>query len=159
MTTDLLLAELSRLDVVLRIEGERLAFDAPVGVLSVELKARIRADRAGLMVALAEPTVPAVIAEPIVIAEPTEPTVPAVIEATVIDRVPLVDVWDESIELVDPDSVPTCLSCGRSCDVMTLAGCWKCSRCDPEADERRRRTMRLLSFADRHRRRLVRGAR
>lgn len=159
MTTDLLLAELSRLDVVLRIEGERLAFDAPVGVLSVELKARIRADRAGLMVALAEPTVPAVIAEPIVIAEPAEPAVPAVIEATVTDRVPLVDAWDESIELVDTDSVPTCLSCGRWCDVITLVGCWRCSLCGPDDDEQRRRTLRVLALADRHRRRLVRGAR
>ncbi len=135
MSTNALLAELSSLGVVLRIEGERLAFDAPVGALSAELKARIGEDRAGLMVALAEPTVP------------------TVIEATVTDRVPLIDVWDESIELVDPDSVPTCLSCGRWCDVMTLADCWRCSRCDPEADERRRRTVRLLNLAARHHRR------
>lgn len=54
-------------------------------------------------------------------------------------------------EPIDPDSVPICPSCGRWCDVMTLAESWHCSRCDPKADERRRRTLRVLSLVSRFR--------
>ncbi|MCP4886803.1 MAG: hypothetical protein GY904_09340 [Planctomycetaceae bacterium] len=45
---------------------------------------------------------------------------------------------------VDPAAVPVCESCGRLCDVQTLDNRWHCSPCDPKADERRRRTERLL---------------
>jgi ribosomal protein S27AE len=55
------------------------------------------------------------------------------------------------IELVDPDLVPICPSCRRWCDVMTLAESWRCSKCDPEADDRRRRTFRVLSLVSRSR--------
>jgi hypothetical protein len=59
------------------------------------------------------------------------------------------------IELVDPDLVPVCPSCRRWCDVMTMAGVWRCSRCDPEADDRRRRTLRVIGLASRSRGRSV----
>jgi len=55
------------------------------------------------------------------------------------------------IELVDPDRVPVCLSCGRWCDVLTAAGSWHCSRCDPMADDRRRRSMRVIGLVSRSR--------
>ncbi len=45
---------------------------------------------------------------------------------------------------VDPADVPVCESCGRLCNVQTLDDAWHCSPCDPKADERRRRTERLL---------------
>ncbi len=55
------------------------------------------------------------------------------------------------IELIDPDRVPVCLSCGRWCDVLTAAGSWHCSRCDPMADDRRRRSMRVIGLVSRSR--------
>lgn len=45
---------------------------------------------------------------------------------------------------VDPADLPACESCGRLCDVQTLDDRWNCSLCDPKADQRRRRTERLL---------------
>ncbi|TWT69452.1 hypothetical protein [Crateriforma conspicua] len=49
-----------------------------------------------------------------------------------------------SMDEVDPADVPVCDSCGRLCDVQRLDDAWHCSRCDPKADERRRRTEGLL---------------
>lgn len=71
---------------------------------------------------------------------------------------PEIDLQDDPDGLpepIDPDSVPTCPGCGRWCDVMTAAEAWHCSRCDPGADERRRRTVRVLAFASRGRLRSV----
>lgn len=58
------------------------------------------------------------------------------------------DVWE-----IDPTEIPRCEGCGDLCDVMTLADVWKCLRCDPEAEARRRRTATLLADAARIRRR------
>ncbi|MDB4634096.1 hypothetical protein OAG76_01695 [Rubripirellula sp.] len=49
---------------------------------------------------------------------------------------------------VDPDEVPSCESCERFCDVQTLDDQWRCSPCDPDAGERRRRTERLIRLAE-----------
>ena len=57
----------------------------------------------------------------------------------------------DELEEVDFDDVPVC-SCGRYCDVQTLDDCWHCSQCDPDAEERRKRTQRLLATAERIRR-------
>lgn len=57
----------------------------------------------------------------------------------------------DELEEVDFDDVPVC-SCGRYCDVQTLDDAWHCSHCDPNGEERRRRTRRLLATAKRIRR-------
>lgn len=57
----------------------------------------------------------------------------------------------DELEEVDFDDVPVC-SCGRYCDVQTLDDAWHCSECDPSAEERRKRTQRLLANAKRIRR-------
>lgn len=56
------------------------------------------------------------------------------------------DCIDDDLEGLDPDDVPTCPSCGRWCDTETVVGVWHCSRCDASADERRRRTLRVLEW-------------
>jgi len=60
---------------------------------------------------------------------------------------------------IDPAAVPACPSCGRWCDVLTLAEAWRCSGCDPEAPERRRRTLRVIGLVSRSRGLSVRGVR
>ena len=57
----------------------------------------------------------------------------------------------DELEEIDFDDVPVC-SCGRYCDVQTLDDAWHCSQCDPDAEERRKRTQRLLANAKRIRR-------
>jgi hypothetical protein len=57
----------------------------------------------------------------------------------------------DELEEVDFDDVPVC-SCGRYCDVQTLDDAWHCSYCDPNAEERRKQTNRLLVAAKRIRR-------
>jgi hypothetical protein len=57
----------------------------------------------------------------------------------------------DELEEVDFDDVPVC-SCGRYCDVQTLDDAWHCSECDPNAEERRKRTQRLFAAAERIRR-------
>jgi len=57
----------------------------------------------------------------------------------------------DELEEVDFDDVPVC-SCGRYCDVQTLDDAWHCSHCDPNAEERRKRTQRLLAATKRIRR-------
>ncbi|WP_149752589.1 hypothetical protein [Rubripirellula obstinata] len=54
---------------------------------------------------------------------------------------------DDLIE-VDIDEVPVC-SCGRYCDSQTLGLAWHCSQCDPDAEERRKRTQRWLRQTNR----------
>ncbi|MEM9368998.1 MAG: hypothetical protein AAGD07_23660 [Planctomycetota bacterium] len=49
----------------------------------------------------------------------------------------------DDLEEIDFDDVPLC-SCGRYCDSQTLDDAWHCSRCDPNADRRRKQTLRLL---------------
>jgi hypothetical protein len=58
MTVDVLLARLAALDVVLTVEGERLLFDAPAGVVTAELRAGIAAHRAELARRLAPVATP-----------------------------------------------------------------------------------------------------
>lgn len=263
-----LMAELSGLGVVLRIDGDRLAFDAPAGVLVGDLLARVRADRAGLVAMLSRAVdPPAASSRPKVVHLKREPfdlridrgsrwgnpfvigpdgdraeviakyrawivgradlmaalpelrgkrlgcwcaplachgdvladlvvalDDPPAVDPAPSDRAPSIrcpcggvdlfddpgglrcrscrsmawvataegglvrrDVADEGIELVDPDSVPICPGCGRWCDVRTLAEAWRCSRCDPEADDRRRLTSKLLGSVSRSLGRCVRG--
>jgi len=52
-----------------------------------------------------------------------------------------------AMDEVDPADVPTCTSCGRLCDVQTLDDAWHCTPCDPLAEDRRRRTEKLLRTA------------
>lgn len=61
------------------------------------------------------------------------------------------DCLDDDLEGLAPEDVPTCPSCGRWCDVETVAGAWRCSRCDPQAEARRRRTLRILARVERGR--------
>lgn len=49
MTVDVLLTELTKRDVVLSVNGDRLLFDAPIGALTPELRAAITAHRAELI--------------------------------------------------------------------------------------------------------------
>jgi ribosomal protein L37AE/L43A len=178
-----LLAELQSAGVVLSIKGDQLAFDAPAGVITDELIGRMRADRAGLVEALRVPVdhggsdhddnlAKAVAdASAIVTSSIKCPFCessdladdPAGLRCgschslawivTAEGGLALRDVAE--IELVDPDLVPVCPSCRRWCDVMTMAGVWRCSRCDPEADDRRRRTLRVIGLASRSRGRSV----
>ena len=57
----------------------------------------------------------------------------------------------DELEEVSFDDVPVC-SCGRYCDTQTLSDAWRCSHCDPAAEERRKQTQRLLATTDRIRR-------
>lgn len=180
-----LLGDLRSADVHLRIDGDRLAFDAPAGVMTADLLARVRVDRAGLMAILSRAADPAAVARP-------TPDDPAPIDRAPAIRCPACggidltddpgglrcgscralswavtaegglarrDLADEGIEVVDPDSVPICPGCGRWFDVMTLAEAWRCSRCDPEADDRRRRSLRVVGSVSRSLGRCVRGVR
>ena len=52
-----------------------------------------------------------------------------------------------AMDEVDPSDLPTCPSCGRLCDVQTLDDHWRCSPCDPDAGQRRRRTKTLQRTA------------
>jgi tRNA(Ile2) C34 agmatinyltransferase TiaS len=171
MAIDALVAELSGLGVVLRIEGDRLAFDAPAGVITDDLLGRMRSVRDGLMglVADRDRGVPhASLPDASRLDRPTTIRCPwcggidlsddgrglrcchcdrlawvATVEGGLARR----DVADSVIELVDPDLVPVCPTCGAWCDVMTLAGSWRCSQCDPEAKDRRLRTKRFNLLA------------
>ena len=49
MTASVLLDELRGLGVVLSLQGDRIAFDAPSGALNDDLLARLRAGRDGLL--------------------------------------------------------------------------------------------------------------
>ena len=189
MVADGLLAELRGLGVVLSAQGDRLAFDAPAGVLGDDLLGRMRAERDRLLVALRSEA-SAVVADPEHHGDPRpehqgDPG-PVSLRCPWCGPEELIDepgglrcprcgrlAWldapggglvradhpDESIELVDPDGVPICSACGRWCDVVTLAEVWRCSVCDPEADLRRRRTARVIELQNRSRRRAVRGDR
>jgi ribosomal protein S27AE len=173
-----LLAELQSAGVILRIDGDRLAFDAPSGVITDKLMGRMRADRAGLVEALRVPVDHG--------GDPAEPVADASAIVTSSIKCPFcesIDLADDpaglrcgschsvawivtaegglarrdvaEIDLVDPDLVPVCPSCRRWCDVMTMAEVWHCSRCDPEADDRRRRTFRVIGLVSRSRGRSV----
>lgn len=174
-----LLAELRGLGVVLSAQGDRLAFDAPAGVLGDDLLARMRAERDGLLVALraehgAAPDEHGAAPELVTLRCPwcgPENLIdsPGGLRCPRCGRLAWLDAPggglvradhpDEAVELVDPDEVPICSSCGQWCDVMTLADVWRCSVCDPEADLRRRRTARVIELANRSRRRPVWGDR
>lgn len=164
-----LLAELESVGVVLAIMGDQLAFDAPSGVITDDLLGRMKADRAGLLRLVADrdrgdvdesPDRPTTIRCPRCDGIDLDDDVRG-LRCRHCDRLAWVitaegglarrDVADSVIELVDPDLVPICPSCGRWCDVMTTAESWRCSRCDPDADDRRRRTLRVLSLVSRSR--------
>ena len=49
-----------------------------------------------------------------------------------------------AMDEVDPTDLPTCPTCGRLCDTQTLDDQWRCSPCDPDASQRRRRTEKFL---------------
>gem|GEM_PF-5964999 len=64
-----LLAELRSAGVILSIEGDRLAYDAPAGAITDDRCCRMRADRDGLLALLRpEPVVDAVAADPVAVA-------------------------------------------------------------------------------------------
>jgi ribosomal protein L37AE/L43A len=46
-----------------------------------------------------------------------------------------------------PDDVPVCPTCRRYCDRESVAGVWRCSKCDPQADHRSAATARWLAAA------------
>lgn len=52
MTVDKLLTDLSRREIILSVDGNRLLFDAPAGALTPELRAAITARRAELIARL-----------------------------------------------------------------------------------------------------------
>jgi hypothetical protein len=58
MAIDALLAELRAADVRLWVDGDRLAYDAPPGVMTDDRLARLRADRDGLLAMLRRPINP-----------------------------------------------------------------------------------------------------
>jgi len=60
---------------------------------------------------------------------------------------------DHDVASMAPDDLPDCSVCGDLCDTRTADGCWRCSRCDPDAESRRRRTKRLIETARRIRKR------
>ncbi len=170
-----LLAELRAADVRLRIEGDRLAFDAPAGAMTADLLGRLRADRGGLLKALRPKLDDPPAADPAPSDRAPSIRCPcggfdladdpgglrcrscrsiawaATADGGLVRR----DVVDEGSVVIDPGEVPICPGCGRWCDVMTMAEAWRCSRCDPEADERRRRTLRVIGLVNRSRGRTV----
>lgn len=58
------------------------------------------------------------------------------------------DCVEDDLEGLAPEDVPTCPTCGRWCDVETVAGAWRCTRCDSNAEARRRRTQWILERAE-----------
>jgi hypothetical protein len=174
-----LLAELRSADVRLRIEGDRLTCDAPAGVMTADLLARLRADRDGLLAMMRRAhDAPAV--DPVPADQSPSIRCPAcggiklfddpgglrcqscralAWVATAEGGLARRDFAVVEIELIDPDLVPICPDCGRWFDVLTLADAWHCSRCDPEADERRRRSLRVADSVSRLQGRSVRGVR
>ncbi len=54
------------------------------------------------------------------------------------------DFVDKDFVEVDPNDVPLCDRCGKSCDVQTTDDAWHCAACDPQADQRKQRTKKLL---------------
>lgn len=167
-----LMAELIGLGVVLRADDGKLAYDAPAGAITDDLLARMRTDRDGLLAILAGLADDPVAAH----GDRFETTIvcPFCRGRDLVDDAGglrcgrcralawidtagggLVRADYAEAEFIDFDDVPSCSSCGRWCDFMTLADSWKCSRCDPEADSRRRRTLRVLSAVERARKRSV----
>mgnify|MGYP001009340854 CR=1 FL=1 len=173
MGADGLFAELGSAGVVMWIEGDRLAFDAPAGVITDDLLGRMRAERDGLLWIVADRDrgdVDTKLDRPTTIRCPRCDGINLVDDSGGLrcchcDRLAWVatsdgglarcDVAESVIELVDPDSVPICPACERWCDVITLAESWHCSRCSRDADDRRRRTLRALSLISRSRGRSV----
>ncbi|HBJ34660.1 MAG TPA: hypothetical protein DDZ51_07840 [Planctomycetaceae bacterium] len=162
-----LLAALQAVGVVLSVKSNQLAFDGPADVITDDLLGRMRAERDGLLRLVAH-------RDRGEVNDSLDPT--TAIRCPWCDGIDLIDdhgglrchscdrlawantaegglarcdVADSVIELVDPDSVPICPACGRWCDVLTLAESWRCSRCDPEANEPRLRTLRVLARASR----------
>lgn len=146
-----LMRELSDLGVVLSVEGGRLAFDAPADVMTEDLLGRMRADRAGLLALLNpssgpaghRPNVTPSVSPLLALLNPS----PGDAAVAVPEADPGVVAIVEAFEELSPEDVPACDTCGRYCDVETLAGRWCCSRCDPAAEARRLRTERLMARA------------
>ncbi len=173
-----LLAVLRSSGVVLSIEGDRLAFDAPEGVLTDELLDRMRAHREELLGLIgpvessSDDPAPGGSSVPSSIACPRCRSADLIDEPEGLrcgdcDRLAWFDLpgggWVRAdhaeLDLIEigPDSVPVCSGCGRVCDVdrgllsgsCDTLGPWACSRCDPEADRRRAATDRWAGLAQR----------
>lgn len=56
---------------------------------------------------------------------------------------------EHDFDELDPNEIPKCRICNDLCDTQTLDDAWHCSRCAPESDERRKRTLRWLAMATR----------
>jgi hypothetical protein len=54
---------------------------------------------------------------------------------------------DHDWAAIDPNDVPTCETCGRLCDTLTVDDAWLCSRCDSVATIGRRKIERLMQQA------------
>lgn len=165
-----LLASLQAAGVVLSVKSNQLVFDGPANVVTDELLGRMRSERDGLLRLVAQGDVNDSLDRPTAIRCPWCDGIDLIddhggLRCHDCDRLAWANTAegglarcefaDSVIELVDPDSVHTCPACGRWCDVLTLADSWRCSRCDPEANERRLRTLRVLALASRSRGRSV----
>ncbi len=55
---------------------------------------------------------------------------------------------DHDLGAMAPEDIPACDQCSRLCDTELVSGDWRCSRCDPRSNVRRRETNRLLKLAE-----------
>lgn len=145
MAADGLLAELRAADVRLWVDGGRLAFDGPAGVLTDGLLGRMRLQRGELLAALS------VSGGATAGSSEDSCELPAGWVATVSGGCALLGFEELDSGCVNPDDVPICPVCSRWCDVLLLAGAWRCSRCDPASQERQRRTLRIIGSVSRFR--------
>jgi hypothetical protein len=161
-----LLAEVEDLGVVLAIEGDGIVFDASEDVMSSELLERLRAVRSELRELLAERDsaqgtdrsewqAPG----PFVDCRCCNAELPAdQANGSACERCAQLELLANSLEAFHQEyetdwddqsfaelNIPLCETCGLCCDIQRLDDAWKCSRCDTEAEERWKRTHRVLN--------------
>ncbi|NQT39186.1 MAG: hypothetical protein HQ581_16935 [Planctomycetes bacterium] len=136
MSAESLLMDLVRLGIKLEAHGDRLRYH-PQGAMTPDLIDRLRTHKAELLAALRSAVDPDGVATAPVTGEPAESGPEAAPEAIR---------WEDAIHPPDP-----CSKCGSLELWQTLAGNWRCMRCDPPTT-----AQRLAELAGRIRRKMGR---
>lgn len=111
-----LIAKFEQRDIHLKVDGERLVFDAPRSSLTDDDLNLLRQNKSAIIRCL------------------------QIAHETQVDY--LID--GREVEEIDPATVPTC-GCGLLCDVRSGGGLWICSKCSPEIRQRMERVGRFLA--------------
>ncbi|MEX1026419.1 MAG: hypothetical protein WD049_00205 [Candidatus Paceibacterota bacterium] len=179
MTIANLLAGLIHRGVAIAVDGLDLKIEAPRGVVTDELLTSLRAAKPRLVDLLTCPScgpLPIVWPPELVprgycqrcsrrlFGDPVQPAwslpegSPADVKRWQEGETKAEAEHDDQFEL-DPNGVKCCFDCDRFCDTETIGGAWRCSRCDPDAELRRRTTEELCRVAASIRRRERHGRR